>query len=72
MGEDLLMSMDIRNKLLIDDIRLSEINAFLLDPNNKLINDLLSVVEKYGGPNEINQKAKEAGKVENLILKLYI
>jgi hypothetical protein len=70
MGEDLLMSMDIRNKLLIDNKRLNEVNAFLMDSNNKIVNDLLSVVEKYGGPDEINRKAKESGKVENLISKL--
>jgi hypothetical protein len=70
MGEELFMSMDIRSKLAIEDKRLDEINAFLMDPNNKLVNDLLSVVEKYGGPEEINRKAREAGKVENLIARL--
>jgi len=70
MGEDLLMSMDIRKKLLIENSRLDEVNAFLMDSNNKIVNDLLSVVEKYGGPDEINRKAKESGIVENLISKL--
>ena len=70
MGEELFMSMDIRSKLAIEDKRLDEINAFLMDPNNKLVNDLLSVVEKYGGPEEINRKAREAGKVENLMARL--
>ena len=70
MGEELFMSMDIRNKIAIDDKRLDEINAFLMDPDNPLINDLLSVVEKYGGPDEINRKAKESGKVGNLISRL--
>jgi len=64
------MSNNIRNKLVIDEKRLHEINKFLLDPNNKAISDFLAVVEKYGGPEEINQKAKEAGKVENLMKKL--
>jgi hypothetical protein len=70
MGEDLIMSIDIRNKLLIDDIRLDEVNKFLMDPNNKIVNDLLSVVKKYGGPDEINRKACESGKVENLLSRL--
>ncbi len=70
MGEDLIMSIDIRNKFLIEDIRLDEVNKFLMDPNNKIVNDLLSVVKKYGGPDEINRKAKESGKVENLISRL--
>ena len=70
MGEELFMSMDIRSKLAIEDKRLDEINAFLMDPDNKLVNDLLSVVEKYDGPEEINRKAREAGKVENLMARL--
>jgi len=64
------MSQDIRSKLAIEDKRLDEINAFLMDPNNRLVNDFLTVVEKYGGPEEINRKAKEAGKVENLMARL--
>lgn len=64
------MSMDIRNKLAIENKRLDEINDFLMDPKNKLVNDLLSVIEKYGGPDEINRKAKESGKVENLMARL--
>ncbi len=64
------MSSDIRNKLIIKNKRLDEINAFLVDPNNELVNNLLSVVEKYGGQEEINKKAKESGKLENLIAKL--
>ena len=53
--------------LCIEEKRLNEINAFLTDPNNKLVNDLLKLVDKYGGPDEINRKAKENGKIENLI-----
>jgi len=64
------MSLDNRSKLAIDDKRLEEINAFITDPNNKLVNDLLSVVEKYGTPEEINKKALESGKIENLIGRL--
>jgi hypothetical protein len=58
MGEELIMYTDIRSKLIINDKRLGEVNDFLLDPNNKLINDFLAVIEKYGGPDEINRKAK--------------
>ena len=64
------MSIDMRNRLVIGDKRLKEINKFLMDPNNKLINDFISTVEKYGGPEEINRKAKESGKLENIIAKL--
>ena len=64
------MSKDIRSKLVVENKRLDEINTFLMDPKNKLVNDLLAVVEKYGGPEEINRKAREAGKVENLMNRL--
>ncbi len=64
------MSEDIRKKLAIEHKRLDEINAFLLNSDNKLINNLLSLVEKYGGPEEINRKAKESAKIENLMARL--
>ena len=64
------MSVDLRSKLTIDDKRLDEVNAFLTDPKNGLINNFLSVVEKYGGPEEINKRAREAGKIENLMARL--
>ena len=64
------MKSDIRNRLLIDDIRLKEINSFLRDTNNKLINDFIKIIEKYGGPEEINRKAKESIKLENIMSKL--
>ena len=40
------MPSNIRNKLIIKNKRLDEINAFLVNPNNELVNNLLSVVEK--------------------------
>jgi len=60
----------MRKKLTINSKRLDEINSFILDPNNKIINSFLDIVEKYGGPNEINKKALEAGNVENLMRRL--
>ena len=66
------MSNDIRSKLAIENNRLGEINAFLMDPKNKLVNDLLAVIEKYGGPEEINRTAKESGKIENLMERLRV
>ena len=64
------MVIQLRNKLAIEEKRLNEINTFLTDPKNKIVNDLLKLIDKYGGPNEINRKAKENGKVENLIKTL--
>lgn len=57
---------DLRNRLKIAPDRLEEINRFLLDPQNELINELLEIVEKYGGPDEINRKAAEARDLEKL------
>ncbi len=58
---------DLRKRLKISTQRLEEINTFLLDPDNELINKLLAIVEKYGGPDEINRKAEEAGRLNNLM-----
>ncbi len=41
-----------------------------MDEKNPLINDLLDIVDKYGGIEEINRKAEEASRVENIIEKL--
>ena len=60
----------MRSKLAIDKKRMDEINDFLMNPNNKIVNDLLKVVNKYGGPEEINKKARESGNVDNLISRL--
>jgi hypothetical protein len=61
---------DLRERLKIDSRRLDEINAFLLDPDNALVNKILAIVEKHGGPEEINRKAAEARKLENLLGRL--
>ncbi|MCK4988521.1 MAG: hypothetical protein KAS40_23460, partial [Desulfobacterales bacterium] len=61
---------DLRNLLKISDDRLEKINAFLTDPGNELINELMEVIEEFGGPQEINRKAQEAGKLENLMAGL--
>ena len=61
---------DLRDLLKIADDRLEKINAFLTDPDNELINELLEVIEEFGGPQEINRKAQEAGKLENLMAGL--
>ena len=48
---------DLKKKLLISDDKLKTINDFFLKEDNPLIDDLLAVVEKYGGVEEINKKA---------------
>jgi hypothetical protein len=64
------MDNDLRNRLRISEDRLAEINALLLDPNNRAINDFLAVVAKYGTPEEINRKAEEARALPNLRRRL--
>jgi hypothetical protein len=61
---------DLRNLLKISDNRLQDINALLTDPDNELINELLAVIESFGGPQEINRKAQQAAKLENLMTGL--
>lgn len=61
---------DLRNRLKISKKRLDEINAFLLHPENELINGFLRIVEKYGGPKEINRKAAKARRLKTLLAQL--
>ena len=61
---------DLRQRLKIPSNRLDDINAILLDPNQRVINQLLAVVEKYGTPEEINAKHREARKLTNLLKRV--
>ena len=61
---------DLRERLRISEQRLEEVNDFILNPNNDLINRFLEIVDKYGGPEEINKKASEARNLENLLDRL--
>jgi hypothetical protein len=64
------MTQDLRELLKIPYKHLDEINAVLLNPDERVISDFLAVVEKYGTPEEINAKAVEARKLENLLVKV--
>ncbi|NPD89523.1 MAG: hypothetical protein HGN29_12460 [Asgard group archaeon] len=61
---------DLREKLKIPAENLEAIQKFLLDENNPFTNDLLQLVEKYGGVTEINKKSLEARKLETIYEKL--
>ncbi len=61
---------DLRKKLEITKKALDVINKFLSDENNVLINNLFEVIDKYGGVDEINKKAREARNLDNLLDKL--
>jgi len=49
---------------------LEEINRFLADPGNAEVQALLRVVAKYGTPEEINARAREARSLPELIKRL--
>jgi hypothetical protein len=61
---------DLRSALKMSTQRLEEVNAVLTDPNNPAITELLEVINRYGGPQEINRKAAEAAELENLMDRL--
>lgn len=59
-----------RERLIIPQSRLDDINAVLGDPDLRVINDFLSIVDKYGTPDEINQKAQDARNLTALFEKV--
>jgi hypothetical protein len=64
------MDEQIRQLLKIPPDRLDAINAILLDPDLRVVNDFLAVVEKYGTPDEINRKAVQARQLPALFGKV--
>lgn len=61
---------DLQRLLAIPNDRLDAVNAVLLDPNSRVMKNFMSVVNKYGTPEEINKKAAEAGKLAHLLSKV--
>ena len=61
------MREDLRHLLKIPTSRLDDINAILLDPDMRVVNDFLAVVAKYGTPEEINRKARQARELATLL-----
>lgn len=61
---------ELRARLRIPQARLDDINTLLLDPDLRVVNDLLDVVAKYGTPEEINAKAARARDLDNLLTRL--
>ena len=60
----------LQSKLRIDSAGLDAINDLLLAPDNELTKDLLAVVAKYGTPEEINRRAADARRLDNLLGRL--
>jgi len=67
-----MMVMDdkLRELLKIPYDRLDDINAVLLNPDTRVVNDVLAVVAKYGTPEEINQKAVQARQLPALLQRV--
>ena len=62
--------MDLRALLRIEEKNVKVVNDFLLSEDNPLINNLLEVIDQFGGVDEINRKAREAGKLDDLMTRL--
>jgi len=62
--------MAMQERLRMDPSALEEINRFLLDPANPLIHALLQAIAKYGTPEEINARAREAQRLPHLVGRL--
>ncbi|RPI26965.1 MAG: hypothetical protein EHM70_18355 [Chloroflexota bacterium] len=60
----------LRELLKIPYDRLDDINAVLLNPDTRVVNDVLAVVAKYGTPEEINQKAVQARQLPALLQRV--
>ncbi|MEW6547115.1 MAG: hypothetical protein AB1446_09375 [Bacillota bacterium] len=60
----------LRDRLRLDASAIEELNRFLLDPDNPLVNEVLRVVAKYGTPEEINARAREARRLPHIMGRL--
>jgi hypothetical protein len=64
------MTDHLRSKLQISQERLDEVNALLIDPHSRVVNDFLQVVAKYGTVEEINRQARQARDLSSLMGRL--
>jgi hypothetical protein len=62
--------MNVKNRLRIKEENLKAINDFLLRKDNPVVDNLLNIIERHGGVGEINKKAKESQRLENLMKRL--
>lgn len=61
---------DLRHTLTISPGDLDVVNAFLTRENNPLIDELTALIDSFGGPAAINEKAGKARDPENLMQRL--
>lgn len=55
-----------RQQLAIGHDVINNLNEFLLDPSNPAIEQVLKVIRKYGSPEEINERARNASSLDSL------
>jgi hypothetical protein len=60
----------LRDQLRIKPADLEVVNAVLTSEDNALVGGLLDLVEQYGGVDEINRKADQAGRLETRLARL--
>jgi hypothetical protein len=61
----------LRERLALASQDVQTVESFLTSPDNRLVDGLLDVVEKYGGVDEINRRANEAGRLEARLERLH-
>src|SRR5512136_2916883 len=64
------MDSQLRKQLKIPAANLAQVNKLLLDPGNKLVDDVLAVIARYGSIDEINRQSAQARKLPNLMARL--
>jgi len=60
----------MRDQLRIRPADLEVVNEFLSGPDNRITDGLLDLIDKYGGVDEINRQAEEAGCLETRVARL--
>lgn len=60
----------MKDKFAINFKVIDEINEFFTEKNNPVIDEIIKIVDKYGGPQKINSLNQQNGTVEVLIEKL--
>lgn len=60
----------LQDRLSIDGAVVEEVNRYLTSRDNRLVRDLLRIVAKYGTVDEINNAAREARRLPNLLERL--
>ncbi len=60
----------LRARIAISKHRVDQVNAFLTDARSPFVDDLVALVEKYGGPDAINARARQARHFDSLMARL--